>query len=894
MELSPTIQAGIKKGIIELSEDGSRINYIYLNQTDQFVYAFNKVLAETYISLIETYNYPIQRIDIYVKVKNKTKRDEYDIVVYDDDSKRKPIIIVECKGNNVSDVQLRRVIDRFLVQKNVFSETVKFFFLTNGIKKEFYKIDTKKRTYELISSIPFFGKDIPLYRYVKGGRLQDENADNTPIKQEYFDLEIISESNLKQIFNNICEELGKEGVFNVVDELNKLLLCKIVDERKSRKNGEPYDFQIIDISSSDDTDREKKINLALYKRVLALYDEGRRYEHELFDDDIRLTPKCVRIVVDYLQGVNLTMMDSLILGRAFENIHRLGYRLGKIITPSNVVKFIVDTLPLFRDCKIIDTSCGSGGYLIYAFDKLRKQGNCSIDTNNIFGVEIDPQIARIAKINMILRNINTIRVIRNDGLLNADILAKETMNSSFQYGTFDFAITTPPFGITYPENVAYFDNDWLSDDDSQKSKVYKSPRVEYLFLEQNFKFLREGGFLAIIIPDVLLYNQYIQNVILRCFRIVAIISLPIDTFKPFAVIKCSVLVLQKMTEHQRNDYLSTVSKLQDDIKRETNFTKRISEIENAKKAKLRNHDGFINNTGLTYKKEIERTDVFKLWKNNVISDYNNQISSFKNELNSLLLQREKNELWNYPIFMSIISNNDFDIVSDELRQFINSILTNDSYHYFGKMDNIFLVDKNDLEQNWNPNLYKNRTRFKSEVKLSEIAIINPITILPQLHSDDVISYVASNSFNAEDGSLKMDSVMSVAESKRFRLFKNGDILLSRINRNLATIHEAKNGFGFCSYDYFVIRPKDESLLSVDYLSIMLKDERVLQTTKVIRESNFLPKYILENIMIPLPSLSVQNEIVKIYNSALTKRNKKLQEAEEVIELAKKQISTMIK
>ena len=733
MELSPTIQAGIKKGIIELSEDGSRINYIYLNKTDNFDNAFNKVLAETYISLIETYNYPIQRIDIYVKVKNKTKRDEYDIVVYDDDSKLQPIIIVECKGN--TDVQLRKAFERLLVFKNVFWGTNKFVFLTNGLKNEFYRIDSNHHTFELISSIPFFGKDIPLFRYVKGGRLQDDNVDNNPIKQQYFDLELISESNLQQIFNLICEELGKEGVFNVVDELNKLLLCKIVDERKSRKNGEPYDFQIVDISSSGDTDREKKINLALYKRVLALYDEGRRFEHELFDDDIRLTPKCVRIVVDYLQGVNLTQMDLDSIDRASASILPYLFKadFGQMITPRTIVKFVVDSLPLFRDCKIIDTSCGSGGYLIYALDKLRKQDISCIETN-LFGFEIDSQIARMAKFNMLLRDMNSINVICINGLFDADIVARTTKNPTIQYGIFDFAITTPP--LIVKENIA--------------------------FIEQNYKFLRDGGLLSIIVPNGLLINsslQYFRNKIMTCFRIVAIISLPPNSFKSTTAIKCSVLFLQKMPDQQQD----------------------------------------------------------------------------------------------YPIFMSVISNNDYDFVSDELRQFIKSILTNTSYNYTGKTSNIILVNKNNLAQNWNPIYYKNRTTNKSEVKLSEIAIINPSTILPQLHSDEVISYVASDRFITEDGTLKIDSVRPIAESKGFRLFKNGDILFSRFNGNLATIHEAKNGFGFCNLDYFVIRPKNESLLSVDYLSIMLKDERVLQTTK-IWGSHFVSKSILENIMIPLPPL----------------------------------------
>lgn len=85
--------------------------------------------------------------------------------------------------------------------------------------------------------------------------------------------------------------------------------------------GEPYDFQIITVSKDEEKNENKRRlieNDNLYKRIIALYEEGRSKDKEVFRDNIRLTPEKIRTVVGYLESINLSETDLDSKGRAFE------------------------------------------------------------------------------------------------------------------------------------------------------------------------------------------------------------------------------------------------------------------------------------------------------------------------------------------------------------------------------------------------------------------------------------------------------------------------------------------------------------------------------------------------------------------------------------------------
>ena len=930
MEVSPTIQAGIDKGIIELSSDCSRINYVILNKSRSFTDPEEKVQAETYISLVITYGYPIARIDMFVKVQMGSETKEADIIVYADDAKKQPLIIVECKKNEISEAEFKKAVDQAYSYAYALAGTVKYLYITSGLKSEFYKVNKDKKTRETITTIPFFGKDIPLYKYVKGGRLENEQPDpNDPIKQQYFDIKIITENDLTHAFLQAHQALWAGGQLNpseAFDELDKLIFCKIWDERKPRENGEPYDFQIIDIITTSNIDKDAKITSDLYKRILNLYEEGRKKDKEVFRDDIRLTPQRVRTIVGYLQGINLSKTDLDSKGRAFETFMGSYFRgdFGQFFTPRKVVDFIVKCLPINNESKVLDSSCGSGGFLLFALDKVRKQADKyyknepvehfrywhDFAEKKLFGMEINEQIARSAKMNMIIHDDGHTNVISTDGLLKSDVIIKNSGNTGFEYDSFDFIITNPPFGsIVKQQESSYLHQygfgtkevDWL-DTKNSAPKNRDSQSTEVLFIEQDFNFLKDGGFLAIVIPDGILTNsslQYVRDKIMTNFRIVAVVSLPQTAFAANgAGVKSSVLFLRKLSSQQRIDYQAKITNLQTQIKKENNYLDTVAGWDIEKKTKIKNHEGFTNNTGFSERKEIEKTDAFKNWKREINEFYNQKLSDFQDKLNDILLQREKEELINYQIFMAIaeqigydatgktIAQNDLDEIAPELEKFINSIIKNEKI-FFLNNDKFFLINRIELEGRWDPTIFKNQFKFVAReyksVKLSSVAFIDPQTSFTKLKNDDEISFVPMNVVNENDGTIKEQLFKKVSESQGFTRFKNCDLIWAKItpcmqNGKSAVIRNAKNGYGCGSTEFFVIRPKDDSLL-IDYVYILLRDDRTLKTAMNYFGGSAgqqrVAKSFLENYPIPLPPLTIQQQIVEKYNTALKLRREKL-------------------
>lgn len=716
------IKKGIEDGLISFNDDYSRITYTHANKSRNYLDPEEQVEAESFLKLILFYNYPKQRIKLFEKVTMGSSTKEADIIVYEDDMCLNPFIIVECKKQDVSEAEFLQAIEQAASYAYALSGTVKYIWTTSGIKDSYLQIDKERQTRIQTPNIPLCGKAVTKYTFVKGGRLQNEDAGDDAIKQQFFDLEQVSESELTNRFKKAHQSLWAGGELNpsdAFDELDKLIFCKIWDERKPRKKGEPYDFQIFDIEKPKNATQkeidaiEQQITEDLAKRIFSLYEEGRKKDEEVFKDNIRLTPQRIRTVVSYLQGANLSKTDLDSKGKAFETFMGSYFRgdFGQYFTPRNIVKFIVDVLPITNDSKVLDTSCGSGGFLLYALDKVRQQAGVYYDEGTIehykhwhdfasqklFGIEINEQIARTAKMNMIIHDDGHTNVISSDGLLRDEVIRDKTDNKGFEYGTFDVIITNPPFGSTVKQTEkAYLhqyslgnrDVDWL-DTKNSGVKERDSQSTEVLFIEQDKNFLKEGGYLAIVLPDGILTNsslQYVRDNIEEWFRIVAVVSMPQDAFKANgAGVKSSVLFLRKWTNEQCQKIKDTKLKLQERIKNEANYKATVERWEKEKKETIKNYSGFVNNTGLTNKKMVEKTEAFIEWKKQIAEQYNQKIADLKEQLEERFTEMYKTEMMDYPIFMAIAeqigydatgketSVNELDMIGNELKKFIATL-----------------------------------------------------------------------------------------------------------------------------------------------------------------------------------------------------------------------------
>ena len=675
------IGIGIEKGLISFNDDMSRITYVFQKKERNYNNPEEKVQAETFLRLIIDYNYPFNRIKQFVSVTMGREIKEADIIVYKDDMCLEPYILVECKKQEVSEAEFQQAINQAFGYAYATAGELKYVWVTSGIKSEFFEVDQSSNTRNQLPDIPQFGvKDVATYKYVY-------DAQYLPIesgKQRFFDLSVIDQSELTRRFKQAHEALWAGGQLNpseAFDELDKLIFCKIWDERKPRRMGDPYYFQIITVPKEIEISEVKRRHIEndnLYKRVMALYEEGRKKDKEVFRDNIRLTPEKIRTVVSYLESVNLGETDLDSKGRAFETFMGSFFRgnFGQYFTPREIVKFIVDVLPIEHDSKVLDTSCGSGGFLLYALNKVRDKAtelypNYSKDVRqydrwhkywhdfaekNLFGIEISEQISRAAKMNMIIHDDGHTNVITSDGLVSDETIIEKTNNLGFKYGTFDFIITNPPFGSTVRQSEqAYLktyqlgkkEEDWLAvATPSQNTRDGQS--TEVLFIEQDYKFLKEGGYLAIVLPDGILTNssmQYVRTQIEDWFRIVAVVSMPQTAFMANgAGVKSSVLFLRKWTKKETEQLVSTKKSIESRLLNDNCYLAQRQTWDREVKQRQKGKAEEIKGKQRISATAAKQTEEYKTWNTDLLAEYASKVDELKNRLTEQYQLAKQKEL----------------------------------------------------------------------------------------------------------------------------------------------------------------------------------------------------------------------------------------------------------
>lgn len=701
------IQQGVEQGLISFSDDQKTIKYIHQNKARSFSNPEEKVQAEAFLKLVIELGYPVEHIEQFVTVTMGADKREADIIVHGDAQLNSPKIIVECKRQEVSQQEFNQAVNQGFSYANALAGTIKYIWVYSELLSEVYRFDKEKDIKEPITEVPHYGSDsVPAYTFVKGGG-KKEYVDQKGKKQVYNfkDIRTVNEEELTRRFKQAHDALWAGGQLNpseAFDELDKLIFCKIWDEKYNiengklihRKIGEIYQFQVITEKGKNEEEVIYNTNKALANRVKAIYHAGKTFDKEVFKDDIRLSNERIRTIVNYLQEINLSDTDLDSKGRAFETFMGSFFRgeFGQYFTPRVIVQFIVEALPITNTSMVLDTSCGSGGFLLHALDKVRRQAEFEFPEheedkdhyrgwhdywhkfaeNNLFGIEINEQIARTAKMNMIIHDDGHTNVVAVDGLLNEADVRKFTNNNEFKYNKFDYIITNPPFGSSIKQNEKHYLShyflgnkfaDWL-DYKNTKDEVRNNQSTEVLFIEQCYNYLAPNGYLAVVIPDGILTNsslQYVRNAIEDWYRIVAVVSMPQTAFTATgAGVKSSILFLKKYKEEHTTFLKDKKKEIQNLIKTKFDYINQITSWDKEKKQIIKELDGFSNPDNLLGIKAIKESDAFKIWRTEVNTFYADKILDLQEEMQEMYKQDKARELPDYSIFMAIADNIGYD------------------------------------------------------------------------------------------------------------------------------------------------------------------------------------------------------------------------------------------
>ena len=539
------IQRGIKEGIISFNEDKSRVSYHCSREySTSFKNPEEEIRAAYFAELVLDYQYPKERIDFEVSVPRRTPEDRADIVIYEDDELKKPFLVVECKKDGITDAEFKQAIEQVFGNAN--SLRAKYAIVVAGTTRTAFDVagfKPSEREKNVISDIPKRYGKAPKYRFIKGNPLND--------------IKTVSKDELIRALQKSHDTVwqgGKLAPTTAFDEVSKLLFCKLKDEKDTPK-GKPYKFQI----GTHETAEE------VFKRIDGIYQKAKQKDVEVFKEDIRLDPKIVYSVVEHLQGINFNKTDLDTKGVAFETFMTDFFKgqMGQFFTPREIIRFMVKMLNPTKDKLVLDPASGSGGFLLNSMDNVRKYAEANYDEreawehwhdfakNNLYGIEINDQIARICKMNMIIHDDGHTNIINTDALEDFDKIKE--IHKGFKKNHFDIVLTNPPFGAVVKET----EKDYLDKYDlGAKHKKRKSQKTEILFIERVIDFVKSGtGKIGIVLPDGILTNsslQYVRDYIIKRCQILAIISLPQFAFSHYgAGVKASLVFLRRRKEGEK-------------------------------------------------------------------------------------------------------------------------------------------------------------------------------------------------------------------------------------------------------------------------------------------------------------------------------------------------------
>ena len=542
--------------------------------------------------LVNEHKYSPKQIRIEYTLQLGSRKPRADIVVFKDNdveqTQNNVYLIIECKKETVD---ARNAKDGVEQLKSYMSAcpNCEWGMWTNGKQKEVFRkyVDDK-------GNLAFMDyNDIPS----ADGNLDDINRPKrNSLKNAYDD-------NLLFVFKtchnhiHVNDGLQKQPAFF---ELLKVIFCKIEDERNIPK---PLEFYTTSEEHSNPDGQ-----LTVRKRISKIFERVKRKHGKIFDanDEIKLSPRSLAYIVSELQKYSLLNTNIDIKGKAYEEIVGANLRgdRGEFFTPRNVMKMVVEMINPQVDEKVLDSSCGTGGFLVTAMTHVMaqlendfaeeigcKRKDWDSDTikvfqdrisemaaSNFFGFDINPDLVKATKMNMVMNNDGSGNILQTNSLLpphewsdefktkltEALGIMKSDIRNHTTLGYFNVIVTNPPFGSKIPvkdknvleqfELAHIWENDKTNNKWTMTERLQSSVPPEILFIERCTQLLVPGGRMGIVLPDAILGSPglgYIREWLIKNHRIVASIDLHVDTFQPRNGTQTSVLFLQKKTAEQK-------------------------------------------------------------------------------------------------------------------------------------------------------------------------------------------------------------------------------------------------------------------------------------------------------------------------------------------------------
>lgn len=614
------------KNIEVIRDDNGRI-WSHLRQK-WLVETPEETVRQSYLPvLVNEYGYSLEQMDEELEVVGRgSGHARADFVIWrtakDKTDHKNPLIIVECKSDNVT-----ISVKDYGQGDNYARLTGASFFVThNNRETKYWRV--------IKDSMPMYPEEIE--------NIPHASDSDKEIRELLSKLKTFREDEFAKLLHdchNVIRNREKLDPAAAFDEIAKILFIKVYVERElkaKRQRKNIFSKEFLDNEIGDDPLND------LFEKTKRFYANDKIFDNI---DRINLKPATGREVVRLLERYNLSDTSEDIKGIAFERFLGRTFRgeIGQFFTPRTITEFMIRMVEPKEGDVICDPASGSGGFLIRFFEIVRQQILADADKEYqdykallntetlydekkaellrlkndeiqatldqtkkgsrmwnlanrcIYGTDANDRMARTCKMNMIMHGDGHGGVHHHDGFIN--------VNGIFE-GRFDIVLTNPPFGanvepedvileseVTVPENdfnryktdygEAYVDaqkrvqaakgKPIASLFDLPKGKQAKI-KTELLFIERCLSLLKPGGRLGIVLPEGVFNNPSLAYVREFCedrAYIRAVVSLPQETFiSSGASVKASLLFMQKFNVEEQGRFNQMKAQARSEIEAE--------------------------------------------------------------------------------------------------------------------------------------------------------------------------------------------------------------------------------------------------------------------------------------------------------------------------------------
>jgi type I restriction enzyme M protein len=528
-----------------------------------------EAIRQLYLQVLtDRLHYPLSRIQVEYGVNFGREVKRADIVVMDKDRPTTVYMLVELKKPKLKDGK-----DQLRSYCNATGSPIAVW--TNGDQISYYQ-----------RKDPNYFEDIPGLPNVNQTLADILNECVTLVDLIERDKLVQENKSLKTLIEEMEDEVLANAGVDVFEELFKLIFTKLYDEWYSGQ-GKRRTTRCLEFRNTGQTEAELK------NKIHELFDKAKKKWEGVFSEDakISLTPSHLSVCVASLENVKLFNSNLDVIDEAFEYLINQSSKgdKGQYFTPRYVIDMCVKMLNPQEDEYMIDTAAGSSGFPVHTIFHVWRQilDDEGLEASHLFSLEdkpprcteyVEEKVFAIDFDEKAVRVARTLNLIAGDGQTNVlhlntldfelwnEVTDQEDWDDVYNTGfkrlkrlrpkgskdyrdfQFDVLMANPPFAgdIKEPRMISHYDlakkpdGKWLG-------KVGR----DILFIERNLDFLKPGGRMAIVLPQGRFNNSSDKNIrdfIAERCRILSVVGLHGNTFKPHTGTKTSVLFVQKWND----------------------------------------------------------------------------------------------------------------------------------------------------------------------------------------------------------------------------------------------------------------------------------------------------------------------------------------------------------